>query len=289
MDEFKTPTKQKIRDEIDALPSSTRTSKVKTPEEQLEYYWNLLYKAYKPFYSNDELKFDELAAFLQQKNIKMFAIKVWKLLPSVINNTEFNKKVTPQEFKETRVILSSLMIHKFPRDMLDENDINAFTSPLSEQLYDTANKLIESLMTGANNINDTSMKNLYNIMKQFLNHFSDWKQKDIQKLMESLKHVYTQWVKSHRVMNLTDLEATKKDSVLDTASKSMSNIKDKMVKLVGQQKAEEICKKIEDDVANEPEVLLISPTNASPKSGIKLKIYIYFFYMFFKWIYIYRK
>jgi hypothetical protein len=182
------------------------------------------------------------------------------LIKSVATKTKYNKDISPKSKQQTRMALSSIMIYHCPSDMLDENDINNFENPLSEQVYLSATNIINCIIN-KNNLNNNKIfdesKKLWELINIFLTDLENWKKKDIHKLVDSLKNLYREWSKSEKVMGFTNLDNNRKTNILNTVTTTKESVKNKMIKLLGKEQTDIICKQIEIEVEQEPEILEI--------------------------------
>ena len=214
---------------------------------------------------NEETSFEQLTKFMgDSKNIKLTASFI-TMLSSFCNKEPINKanlnikNKQSIHMKKARLILSSLMIHKFPLDVLDVADIKDL-DPSSEACYQSAIKMIDCIIktpindnNGSNNLGKLQCDDLLKCVNQFIDNFNLWKNKDLEKVLDSVINYYSQWMKSYKILNKSSMNEAQKKIILNTLVMNMNKTQTRIAKLVGIDKAKKICQEIKDKINSEPD------------------------------------
>jgi len=205
----------------------------------------------------EETTFEELTRFMaDSKNIRLTA-SFYTMLASYCNKTPIEKSESSSNTKKARLILSALMIVKFPNDVMDVADISDL-DPASEDCHKAATNLIQSLVNNEEAINAESIHKLQcddvlNVMNQFVVKFDLWKNHDFEKVLESVKEYYTQWMRSYKLLSKSGMNEERKKIFLNTLVDNMNRAQLKIAKLVGNARAKSICQGIKERVNAEPD------------------------------------
>jgi len=132
-------------------PSPISSSKLKltpTPRKNKQQFvfdlWFSIYGKCENVMNSNDLTFEELNHLLMDKTLIEIVGRFWNVLTSYCKQESLNedKKIL---LKTSKIILSSLMIVKFPNDVLDCTDVNQLNC-LSEQCYKSAINIAEILL-----------------------------------------------------------------------------------------------------------------------------------------------
>merc|ERR1712130_18934 len=129
------------------------------------------------------------------------------------------------------------MIVKFPNDVMDVADISDL-DPASEDCHKAATNLIQCLVNNEEAINTQSVNKLQcddvlKVMNQFMAKFNLWKNHDFEKVLESIKDYYCQWMRSYKLLSKSGMNEERKKLILNTLIENMNRAQSKIAKLVG--------------------------------------------------------
>lgn len=205
----------------------------------------------------EETTFEEVTRFMSDsKNIKLTA-SFYTMLASFCNKTPIEQSGSSSNTKKARLILSALMIVKFPSDVMDVADISEL-DPASEDCYKAASDLIRCLVRNEKAINAESIHKLHcdealQFMNVFMDKFNLWKNHDFEKVLESVKDYYAQWMRSYKLLQKSGMNEERKKIVLNTLVENMNRTQAKIAKLVGNKRAKKICQDLKDQINAEPD------------------------------------
>ena len=209
----------------------------------------------------EETTFEQLTTFMgDRKNIKLTS-SFYTMLSSFCNKEPINKESLntnnsqSTNIKKARLILSALMISKFPLDVLDVADIKDL-DPSSEACYQSAHKMIKCITNtdiNGNGLGKLKCDDLLKCINQFINNFDLWKNKDLEKVLDSVVNYYEQWMRSYKILSKSSMNEAQKKTILNTLVSNMNKTQTRIAKLVGGDKAKTICQAIKDKVNAEPD------------------------------------
>eukprot|EP01084_Bolivina_argentea_P104915 187827_1 len=113
--------------------------------------------------------------------------------------------------------------------------------------------MIECILSYNNNNHKLECDDLLNKINKFEKSFMDWKNKDLEKVLESIVSYYTQWMKSYKILSKSSMNEAQKKIILNTLIETMNKTQKRIAKLVGINKAMQICQQIKDKVNSEPD------------------------------------
>ena len=257
-----------------AEPTTSSTRKSKT--DYIMKLWSHLQTRIQSI-MNEETTFEQLTTFMaDSKNIKLTA-SFYTMLSSFCNKEPIqknsinsNNKQSPN-IKKARVILSGLLICNFPSDVLDVADIKDL-DPSSEACYNSAKHMIQCLLSY--DLSKTEMSSptklecddLLKCINQFIYQFDIWKNKDLQKVLDSIINYYEQWMRSYKILEQTSMNEAQKKIILNTLVENMNKTQKRMVKLVGIDKAMQLCQDIKDKVSTETNNIASTTNNQNMKN-----------------------
>jgi hypothetical protein len=213
------------------------------------------------------LDFGTLAVFLRDPSVMECMSRFWAVLTSFVRSRRLQKGKMRAEMKESREILTSLLIVLFPSDTLDVSNLSDLAEePLSEAVYTSAKDVIDEVFCyspqDATKVSKLRCDNAAKTIEDFLSVFESWKQQDATKVLASLKNYYEEWVRSKQVLQSSSMNELQRSGVLETVEASIANARLKMARLVGSEKADQICAEIDDQITSEP-AHVHSPTTAA--------------------------
>ena len=166
--------------------------------------------------------FDELAILLHKKDL----LKNTEL---ILNNIDTN-------FFNTRELLSSYMVYKFPEDVLGIT--NDATELLKKTSYDMLVSFEKVCYNYMNSINDKleiiKLKNLYTIYSKT---FRTWKKDDLNLMKQVLVEAYNDIVQTSEVVINKSASEDEKKLLIETFELYKKETMDKLIKLAGKDEA----------------------------------------------------
>ena len=243
------------------------------PKSKLDYVltlWSHLQKRISDV-MKEETTFEQLTKFMaNSKNIKLTA-SFYTMLSSFCTKSALNKTETAANTKKARLILSALMIEQYPLDVLDVADLKDL-DPASEDTYNAATNMIAAILGNDEPINHETVHKLkcdelLNCVNQFIEKFGLWKDKDLEKVIDSVVNYYTQWMRSYKVLSQSSMNEAQKKIILNQLVENMNRLQTKISKLVGIKRAETICQEIRAKVNAEPDLKLSGKPNANANAN----------------------
>ena len=124
--------------------SRPETPKRKTKQDFVFELFCQVFKKFKILKENDKVKFEDVESLLKNRSIVELFARFWTVLSSYVNQKRLEKGKMINEIRQTRIILSCLMIFHFPQDVLDAevNNMNL----LSQRVYDNAKNVVEKVL-----------------------------------------------------------------------------------------------------------------------------------------------
>jgi len=224
---------------------------VKKKQDFVFDFWKLLKEQMKPVL-NDQITFEDLNKFLVHKAHIELVAKFLAIIKSFVSQNELEKGALTAEIKQARIMLSSLMIIKFPQDILDVTDVKEL-DPLGEKCYSNAKDMIHEIfeqddMKTSLECNRLKCENSLKTINDFIESFQQWQTKDINNVVLVLSNYYEQWIKSRKVLSNSPLNEFQKQEILVTLNASVEKTVTRMKTLVGIDKTKEICNNIDRKV-----------------------------------------
>ena len=205
----------------------------------------------------DESTFEQLSAFMaDSKNIKLTA-SFYTMLRSLCTQSTLHKDESAENAKLARLLLSALMIARFPLDVMDVADV-ADLDPFSCDCHTAATQMLDAIGV-KDKPHRLQMDALLKAMELFLRSFAVWKEHDLAKVLDSVKHYYREWQRSYQLLSRSGMNEQRKKAVLNSLATNLNRTQSKMAKLVGADKAKAICRDISAAVEAEPDIDALRP------------------------------
>ena len=199
--------------------------------------------------NREDVTFQELSAFLRTSVVRETTSRFWALLKSFV----VQQPLEAGEMREARMLLTTLMIVKFPCDLFDvQSESMIANDTLADNCWSCAKELFENCFAKCPETSEDCSRlqceEVLQIGTQFCEALKAFKDKDQVVIVESLRKYYAEWVKSKQVLVSSSMNDLQRNAVLLTIDQNLKNTKQKMQTLVGSQQTETIIAQIHAQV-----------------------------------------
>jgi len=243
--------------------SSPQFSILSTPRKSKQQFvfdlWLSIYQKCQHVMISNDVKFEELNHFMMDKTLIEVVGRFWNVITSYCKQESMNEDKKTM-LKNSKIILSSLMIAKFPNDVLDCADLNQLNC-LSEQCYNSATVVAEILFKeNPKNFQDSNTSKLrceevVNSIQNYFNAFYSWQNDDKKRVVELVSNYYEQWTKSYNVINKCSMNEKQRSEILNSISINVQKTKQKILRLCGEQEGNMLCEHIDRKIENEVNII----------------------------------